>query len=263
MGMKQVIGVFILFLAFVAFIAFISENSSIPSDEYEDTISLSGGTQFDHHFYVEKESDLIFHFKSERRIDVYLLSDSRGINETIALDSKEESYNYGLMENTPYEIRFENTNDNGGTVEFQRTVEEKDPGVQSGGQLFLAIILCILGIVFVRSKSSKPRTMKVFLPRAEQPAAHPIHPPMEPHEFSPPGDQTSISQSQQDQNPSHDHHIEQHDPGHDRSKRKKAPNLESFEFTCPRCRTQIIINHKIKKVMCPKCSHSFKVEQVR
>ncbi|MCK4614131.1 MAG: hypothetical protein KAU14_04940 [Thermoplasmata archaeon] len=239
MSSIRALGAVFLVLALVSVIVFFALAPEEERREYRDSFSLDGKSGSDKRFRAEEDSELEFNFNSDPGIDVYLLNDEGGLNITIAKDSSGTYFDRRLSGDGEYTIRFVNNRDEVSAVNYYFVIKnEEDEGPRPVCGI-LAIVFLVLGIIFI----SRKRREKIaqIIPAYSSARA----PPQAPPSFAPPpGEQPPI--------PSPTPHL-----AIDR------PPQASFQFTCPDCGTAIFINRKIKKVVCPKCSHSFRIQKGR
>lgn len=299
--MGRFFGSLLIATALVCLVFFIALEAKDRDDTQDDRYDLGPRNSNDasrgYSTFLERDSDLQLNFDSNGGVRVVHRDQRTGNENVVEHNGTNGFYEFYTEDDGDHEIRFENQESTRTEVHFTITTTTKD---DEGPRLLCGIltpIFLILGIIFMKRKSEKkgpaiirashlgrPQIRPMF-PRHSHPG-HP-QPPQEPRpEFSPPADHpassdvgsatqaTPPSPTQPQQMPPPRHHVpniaaSEADISTDSAAEQPFPMpsmadriSHEFTFECPDCGTVIFINRKIKKVTCPKCSHSFKIKQV-
>jgi len=122
-----------------------------------------------------------------------------------------------------------NINDNGGAAVFCG--------------LLILIVLLIIVVSLSKRKSKKGVVLRAGMsPTTPQPQDY-LQPPL--NEVMPPPSEIGIPEQT----------VEIHPPP------EESVHAGSYQFNCPDCGTVIYIDPSVKKVKCPKCSHTFRIKK--
>jgi predicted Zn finger-like uncharacterized protein len=263
-----------------------------PKDEPDST--------HEHERYANRGNEIRLTFTSSDgpiRITVRNRDDGDQNEHVLTEASESGEFDHSIDSDGNYVIRFENRQDRGTNVHYTTSIRNNDNEAPRAICGMLTVIFLILGIIFLARKGRNKDTIVIQARQMLHPQAPPnSHPgtrqsdtltprspfapsPSDP-KFRPLDEQRPIAPSPEgDDVPAVDRGISSstrarsESPaddslGYGRS-RKPAPSFplpkdtsrHESHFRCPDCGTVIFINRKIRKVKCPKCSHTFRVEK--
>ena len=293
--MGKFLGVVFIVCAIISLIFFTALDPDDQDDDpYEDSIFLESkdnpGSTYDHDLYADRDTEIRLTFSSDQGpIRVILKNRNNGNDNILAEESDSGDFEHYFDEAGDYTIRFENNQDQSTRIHYSLTTKGNDNEATRGVCGIFIVIFLILGIIFLVRKGGKKGPSIIH-------ARQMLHPqfPSSPDQsskrsddltpqsmFAPPSFQDIKDADRDDDGPqpvspfpttlSSGPAQERTPPGSlgYQDSQKPAPafpmpkdtSKHESHFRCPDCGTVIFINRKIKKVHCPKCSHTFKVEK--
>ena len=286
----RLLGKAFLVFAVLSLFIFIQLDPEDKQWNSRENLSLQGNSDDQINFWIEDESDLFFSLSSDHRIDVIITCTDNG-EEVFRQDNTDSVSMERFIENRgDHTIRFRNPGNQDAFIEyyvFYSYQEDDGPRPVCGISIFIFLILALIfrkekkpkGTTVIpaymtqpTSTTTSPSTGSPPHSRPPQSAASPTDP------FAPPPghpnasitNPASIGQSPQTSQFSTGDGTDGTPGGTEPSEAiaylDTSPpdaNSHDFQFICPDCSTTIYIDRKIKKVKCPKCSHTFRIQNPR
>jgi len=251
MSAVRSLGSLLIAMAIISLLFFIGLEKDDTYDDFSDSYQLDGQSDKEYNFSADEDTEFDFTYDSTIPINVVLKNNEDGSETIIEEDNTHTDYHHYFEQSGDYTIRFENKRSESAEVQFSRSfATEGDEGPRPLCGVF-TVIFFILGII-MRSRKQKQGPIVIQARHMPKLAPTPTIPPQQaPSPFAPP------SQQPQPTFPAPN----QHPPTPPSIPMPMASSSDNFRFDCPDCKTIIFINSKIKKVTCPKCSHTFRIKR--
>jgi hypothetical protein len=299
--MGRFFGTLLIAAAIVCLVFVIALEPREEDDSHEDNFDLGprNGNGDDHtqgyNLYVQQNSDIQLNFDSNGNVRVIHVNQRTGNENEIERNATSGYYHFHTDDDGDHEIRFENRENSRTNVHFSITntyMSDEGPRPFCG---VLSIVFLILGVVFMKRKGKNKGPVVIHASETEFAAATSMEdvqgtegarppPGAMGAEFGPPSQHSTNLSSHAVPGLTSPDGTSNLRPGAPstskattatamdistdatRDKPFPMPTMEDrigheFRFPCPDCGTVIFINRKIKKVTCPKCSHTFKIKQ--
>jgi len=265
----KILAIVFFIIAVICLISYINLEPEDVTKEHKDTFVLEKQPDYVYSIWIEEDSDLSFTFSSSDSVNVEIIR----VNDDSEVYSEEgstgDSFVDQIYEVGEYRLRFWIQDDQQIDVSYSLEIEFEETEEAQPFCGMSTIVFLILGVLVFPRKKKKPASMiPAFHATQKQPDIHASYqrPPRPPSPIAP-SEHLHTANGTHKPQPTTPDRSPPFPPPEPPAPHQSAPhpipesNTHEFQFRCPDCGTIIFIDKKIKKVVCPKCSHSFRIKK--